>query len=77
MYAIRSYYDEIVTLSQSYTPEEISKAFALVDQERFSPRQRSILALINEHLKKLNNGDTITKNTILNDFTQRFDHFED
>ncbi len=71
------YNDEIVTLSQSYTPEEISKAFALVDQERFSPRQRSTLALINEHLKKLNKGDTITKNTILNDFTQRFDHFED
>ena len=71
------YNDTIVTLSQTYTTEEIGKALAMLDQARFSPRQRSSLALINEHLKKLKNGDTITKNTIINDFIQRFDHFED
>jgi serine/threonine protein kinase len=73
---IDSYLNEIQKLSKAFTSKQINDSIEK-NQERLSERQKISLELAKEHLRLLQDGYTIEKKAIQNDFSQRFEGFVD
>jgi hypothetical protein len=71
------YYDEITTWSQDFTPDQIDDALEQINQGHLSERQKKVVALSAVLLKPLQNGATLTPETVLEKFSQRFTDFVD
>ena len=73
---IDSYLNEIQNLSKVFSSKQITDSIEK-NQERLSERQKISIELAKEHLRLLQDGYTIDKKMIQNDFSQRFEGFVD
>jgi eukaryotic-like serine/threonine-protein kinase len=71
------YFKELSSWSDAHTKDQIAQAFDKTRQEYVSERQRRVLDLSEEHLRSLQNGDKLTPEIVLDNFSKHFNNFVD
>jgi len=71
------YLNNIRVLNNTYPVDELADAMEKLTKDTLSERQKNAVSLIEQHLKLLHNGATLSKEQVLADFSQRFKNFLD